>query len=139
MTNSDQPVPKPKKSVALSGVVAGNTAICSVGHAGNDLHYRGYNVLDFARSAEFEEIAYLLIYGSLPDATQLTEYKSRLRSIRELPDAVKNVLEFIPESAHPMDVLRTGCSMMGHCYPETEERSAAEARALIDRLMATAA
>ncbi len=137
MTNSDQPVPKPKKSVALSGVVAGNTAICSVGHAGNDLHYRGYNILDFARSAEFEEIAYLLIYGSLPDATQLTEYKSRLRSIRELPDAVKNVLEFIPESAHPMDVLRTGCSMMGHCYPETEERSAAEARALIDRLMAT--
>ena len=136
MTTSEQSVRKPKKSVALSGVVAGNTAICTVGQSGNDLHYRGYDILDFACTAEFEEIAYLLIHGSLPDSTQLADYKARLRSFRELPDAVKKVMEVIPASAHPMDVLRTGCSVMGHCCPETEEPSAAEARTLIDRLMA---
>ncbi len=136
MTPSDQPVRKPKKSVALSGVAAANTAICTVGHSGNDLHYRGYDILDFADTAEFEEIAYLLIHGALPTADQLTDYKQRLRSFRDLPQAVKSALELIPESAHPMDVLRTGCSLMGHCFPESEEHPADEARTHIDRLMA---
>ena len=136
MTVRDQPVHKPKKSVALSGVVAANTAICTVGQSGNDLHYRGYDILDFADTAEFEEIAYLLIHGRLPTTVQLAEYKTRLKSFRDLPDAVKSVLELIPKTAHPMDVLRTGCSMMGHCFPESEEYSGDAARTHIDRLMA---
>lgn len=133
---TDQPVRKPKKSVALSGVAAANTAICTVGHSGNDLHYRGYDILDFAGKAEFEEIAYLLIHGTLPTAAQLADYKIRLKSFRSLPDAVRNVLEQIPKTAHPMDVLRTGCSMMGHCFPEADEHEAEAAREHIDRLMA---
>ena len=136
MTVPDQPVRKPKKSVALSGVVAANTAICTVGQSGNDLHYRGYDILDFADTAEFEEIAYLLIHGRLPTAVQLAEYKTRLKSFRDLPYAVKSALELIPKTAHPMDVLRTGCSMMGHCFPESEEHSGDAARTHIDRLMA---
>jgi 2-methylcitrate synthase len=136
MADTGLPVRKPKKSVALSGVVAANTAICTVGQSGNDLHYRGYDILDFADTAEFEEIAWLLIYGSLPTASELDAYKTRLRSYRDLPEAVKQALELIPASAHPMDVLRTGCSLMGHMFPESDEHPADEARVHIDRLMA---
>ena len=104
---------KPKKSVALSGTVAGNTSVCTVGRTGNDLHYRGYDILDFAETAEFEEIAYLLIHEALPTAAQLKAYKAKLRSMRGLPQAVKQALEAIPANAHPMDVMRTGCSVLG--------------------------
>jgi 2-methylcitrate synthase len=132
--NPKTDVRKPKKSVALSGVAAGNTAICTVGRTGNDLHYRGYNILDFADRAEFEEIAHLLIHGSLPSQSELVAYKAELRALRQLPDPVKKTLEAIPASAHPMDVLRTGCSVLGTCEPEQPEANAA--RNLIDRLMA---
>ena len=131
------PVRRPKKSVALSGVAAANTAICTVGRSGNDLHYRGYDVLDFAETAEFEEIAYLLIHESLPTHSQLRDYKARLKSMRGLPQPVRTALEAIPATAHPMDVLRTGCSMMGHCDPESDAHPADEARDHIDRLMAS--
>jgi len=130
-------VRKPKKSVALSGVVAGNTGICTVGRTGNDLHYRGYDILEFADTAQFEEIAYLLIYGSLPTQAQLVQYKAKLKSLRSLPDPVKQMLEAIPATAHPMDVLRTGCSMLGTCEPEAADHNADAARDLIDRLMAS--
>ncbi|MBK5931734.1 bifunctional 2-methylcitrate synthase/citrate synthase [Halochromatium salexigens] len=130
-------LPKPKKSVALSGTAAGNTAICTVGVTGNDLHYRGYDILDFAEQAEFEEIAYLLIHGALPNAAELTAYKTKLRSLRGLPQAVKQALEAIPASAHPMDVMRTACSVMGSCLPERDTHPTAEAREIIDRLMAS--
>ncbi|QDT95865.1 bifunctional 2-methylcitrate synthase/citrate synthase [Gimesia aquarii] len=130
-------VRKPKKSVALSGVEAGNTGICTVGRSGNDLHYRGYDILDFAETAEFEEIAYLLIHGSLPTQSELSAYKTKLKSLRKLPEPVKTMLEAIPASAHPMDVLRTGCSMLGTCEPEPAEHTAETARNLIDRLMAS--
>ncbi|QDT88815.1 bifunctional 2-methylcitrate synthase/citrate synthase [Gimesia algae] len=130
-------VRKPKKSVALSGVEAGNTAICTVGRTGNDLHYRGYDILDFAETAEFEEIAHLLIHGSLPTQSELSAYKAKLKSLRILPEPVKTTLETIPASAHPMDVLRTGCSMLGACEPEPNEHSPETARDLIDRLMAS--
>jgi 2-methylcitrate synthase len=134
MNNPPADVRKPKKSVALSGVEAGTTALCTVGRSGNDLHYRGYNILDFADRAEFEEIAHLLIHGSLPNNTELTAYKSKLRAMRKLPDPVVKMLEAIPATAHPMDVLRTGCSMLGTCEPEQDTANAA--RDLIDRLMA---
>src|SRR6202000_1559422 len=101
--SSNEGVFKPKKSVALSGVAAGNTALCSVGKSGNDLHYRGYNILDLAEKAEFEEVAYLLIYGSLPSKSQLSNYKTKLKGLRGLPIAVKNILQQIPAAAHPMD------------------------------------
>lgn len=136
MTGPEPPVRKPKKSVALSGVAAANTAICTVGHSGNDLHYRGYDILDFADTAEFEEIAWLLIYGTLPTTAELNAYRTRLKSYRDLPEAVKQALELIPASAHPMDVLRTGCSLMGHMFAESDEHPANEARVHIDRLMA---
>ena len=126
-----------KKSVALSGTVAGNTGICTVGRTGNDLHYRGYDILDFADTAEFEEIAYLLIHGALPNRAELDAYKAKLRAMRGLPRALKKVLERIPPSAHPMDVLRTGCSMLGTLEPEKESRSEAGARDIGDRLMAS--
>src|SRR6478735_4103407 len=100
---------KPKKSVALSGVTAGNTALCTVGRTGNDLHYRGYDILDIATTSEFEEIAYLLVHGKLPNTAELAGYKRKLQSLRGIPGAVKAVLEAIPASAHPMDVMRTGC------------------------------
>ncbi len=128
--------PKPKKSVALSGTIAGNTAICTVGRTGNDLHYRGYDILDFAETAEFEEIAHLLIHGTLPTAEQLRVYKAKLKALRDLPVAVKQALEAIPANAHPMDVMRTGCSVLGSCEQEDESHSAEKARELIDRLMA---
>jgi 2-methylcitrate synthase len=129
-------LPKPKKSVALSGTVAGNTAVCTVGRTGNDLHYRGYDILDFADKAEFEEIAHLLIHGTLPNAAQLKSYKAKLRSLRGLPQPVKQALEAIPADAHPMDVMRTGCSMLGTCEPEPDAHSEAVAKELIDRLLA---
>jgi 2-methylcitrate synthase len=128
---------KPKKSVALSGVTAGNTALCTVGVTGNDLHYRGYDILDIAEAAEFEEIAYLLVHGKLPNAAELNGYKTKLRALRGIPGAVKQVLESIPASAHPMDVMRTGCSALGGVLPEGEDHKIAEARDIADRLMAS--
>ena len=128
---------KAKKSVALSGTVAGNTAICTVGRTGNDLHYRGYDITDFAEVAEFEEIAHLLVHGELPNEAELRNYKGRLKSMRGLPQAVKQALEAMPSSAHPMDVMRTGCSVLGTCLPEDEAHPQAEARQIVDRLMAS--
>jgi 2-methylcitrate synthase len=132
----DTNLPKPKKSVALSGTVAGNTAVCTVGRTGNDLHYRGYDILDFADRAEFEEIAHLLIHGTLPNAAQLKSYKAKLKSLRSLPQPVKQALEAIPADAHPMDVMRTGCSMLGTCEPEPEAHSESVAKEMIDRMLA---
>ncbi|MES9815047.1 MAG: 2-methylcitrate synthase [Candidatus Thiodiazotropha sp.] len=137
MSEPNQILPKAKKSVALSGTAAGNTAICTVGRTGNDLHYRGYDILDFAEKAEFEEIAYLLIHGALPTAAELAAYKTKLKSLRGLPQAVKQAMEAIPASAHPMDVMRTACSVMGSCVPEKETHPASEARDIVDRLMAS--
>ncbi len=128
--------PKAKKSVALSGVVAGNTALCTVGKTGNDLHYRGYDILDFAEHSEFEEIAYLLVHGQLPNAAELAAYKSKLRGLRGLPAAVKSVLEALPAAAHPMDVMRTGVSALGCVLPEKDDHSLAGARDIADRLLA---
>lgn len=129
--------PKTKKSVALSGVVAGNTAICTVGLSGNDLHYRGYDILDIAETCEFEEIAHLLIHGNLPTQSELIAYKTKLRNLRDLPMPVRAGLEQIPASAHPMDVLRTGCSLLGTVLPEEDDQSTAGARNIADRLMAS--
>ena len=130
--------PKPvKKSVALSGVVAGNTALCSVGRTGNDLHYRGYDILDIAQSCEFEEIAHLLVHGSLPNAAQLAEYKAKLSRLRTLPEAVKRVLEALPTSAHPMDVMRTGASALGCILPERSGQAIEGARNIADQLIAS--
>ncbi len=133
---SEHTLPKPKKSVALSGTAAGNTAICTVGRTGNDLHYRGYDILDFAEKAEFEEIAHLIVHGKLPNASELKAYKTKLKSLRGLPMPVKQALEALPPSTHPMDVMRTGCSVLGACMPEKEHHPAADARNLIDRMMA---
>ncbi len=127
---------KPKKSVALSGTAAGNTAICTVGKTGNDLHYRGYDILDIAEQCEFEEIAYLIVHEKLPTQAELDAYKEHLKSMRDLPAAVKTVLEQLPASAHPMDVMRTGCSALGCQTPEEADHNVAGARAIIDRLMA---
>jgi len=129
-------IPKAKKSVALSGVPAGNTALCSVGRTGNDLHYRGYDILDFAETADFEEIAYLLIHEKLPDSAELSAYRNKLRRLRELPAPLRTVLEQLPASTHPMDVLRTGCSALGAFEPEPDTHPAAAARAIADRLLA---
>jgi len=125
-----------KKSVALSGTAAGNTAICTVGRTGNDLHYRGYDILDFADSAEFEEIAHLLIHDRLPTRAELAAYKQKLKELRGLPAAVRAVLEQIPASAHPMDVMRTGCSVLGTLEPENPQFTVTEAREIGDRLVA---
>jgi 2-methylcitrate synthase len=130
-------LPKPKKSVALSGVAAGNTALCSVGRSGNDLHYRGFDILDFAEKAEFEEIAHLLIHGHLPNKAELTNYKRKLKSLRGLPLIVQDVLESIPANAHPMDVMRTGCSVLGTVLPEKEDHNQADAKDIADRLLAS--
>ena len=138
---SDSPAPvsgfRPKKSVALSGVVAGNTAICTVGRSGNDLHYRGYDILDIAESCEFEEIAYLLIYEKLPNPAELAAYKSRMKGLRGLSRRLRGVLELLPASTHPMDVLRTGVSELGCETPEDAAHDAAGARAIADRLVAS--
>ncbi|HEX7044737.1 MAG TPA: 2-methylcitrate synthase [Burkholderiales bacterium] len=128
---------KPKKSVALSGVVAGNTALCTVGRTGNDLHYRGYDILDVADTCEFEEIAYLLVHGKLPTRAELDAYKAKLRGLRELPAAVRAVLEQLPGRTHPMDVLRTGVSALGCMLPEAADHNSAGARDIADRLMAS--
>src|SRR5580765_7077405 len=130
-------VQKPKKSVALSGVTAGNTALCTVGRTGNDLHYRGYDILDFAETAEFEEIAHLLVHGKLPTSAGLGAYKRKLRALRGLPAVVQDVLECIPANTHPMDVLRTGCSALGAVLPEDQDHKLSEARDLADRMMAS--
>ena len=129
--------PKAKKSVALSGVTAGNTALCSVGRTGNDLHYRGYDILEIANQSEFEEIAFLLIHGKLPTSAELAGYKTRLRALRGLPAAVRTVLEALPAAAHPMDVLRTGVSALGCVLPEKDGHDAAGAREIADRLIAS--
>ena len=131
------PAFKAKKSVALSGTPAGNTALCTVGHSGNDLHYRGYDIKDLAAHCEFEEVAYLLVHGKLPDAVELAGYKASLRPLRSLPAAVKQALELLPGSAHPMDVLRTGVSVLGCVEPEGAAHSDEGARALADRLLAS--
>jgi 2-methylcitrate synthase len=129
--------PKPKKSVALSGVTAGNTALCTVGRTGNDLHYRGYDILDIADAAEFEEIAYLLVHGKLPNRAELAAYKASLRAMRGIPAAVKTVLESLPASAHPMDVMRTAVSALGCNLPEKDDHNTPGARDIADRLMAS--
>lgn len=135
--NNEQPITfKPKKSVALSGVVAGNTALCSVGKNGNDLHYRGYDILELAEGAEFEEVAYLLIHGSLPTPAQLQAYKTKLKSLRGLPHSLTNILKDIPASAHPMDVLRTTTSVLGTIQQEKEDHNTAGARDIADKLLA---
>jgi 2-methylcitrate synthase len=128
---------KPKKSVALSGVPAGNTALCSVGRSGNDLNYRGYDILDIAEVCEFEEIAHLLVHGTLPNMTELTAYKGELRELRGLPVAVRSVLRAIPAAAHPMDVMRTGVSALGCVLPEKDDHHIAGARDIADRLLAS--
>ncbi|MBS1748986.1 MAG: 2-methylcitrate synthase [Bacteroidetes bacterium] len=128
---------KPKKSVALSGVTAGNTALCTVGKSGNDLHYRGYDILDIAEAASFEEVAYLLIHGILPNRAKLKAYQTKLQSLRGLPAVVKKVLEQIPASAHPMDVLRSYTSVLGTVSPEKEDHNLAGARDIADKLMAS--
>jgi len=128
---------KPKKSVALSGVTAGSTALCTVGRSGNDLHYRGYDILDIAEQCEFEEIAYLLVHGALPTPAELNNYKAKLRTLRGLPASVKAVLEQLPAAAHPMDVMRTGCSALGAAIPEKDDHNLAGAKDIADRLIAS--
>ncbi|MGG5576252.1 bifunctional 2-methylcitrate synthase/citrate synthase [Myroides sp. C15-4] len=128
---------KPKKSVALSGVAAGNTALCSVGKSGNDLYYRGYNILDLAENATFEEVAYLLIYGQLPNEAQLRNYKAKLKSLRGLPKSVRSILKNIPAAAHPMDVMRSMVSAIGTIQPEKDDHNTAGARDIADKLLAS--
>lgn len=128
---------KPKKSVALSGQVAGSTALCTVGRSGNDLHYRGYDILDLAVHCQFEEVAYLLVHGKLPNTAELSAYKAKLKALRGLPASLKTALEQLPPSAHPMDVMRTGVSVLGCLTPEHEDHNYAGARDIADKLMAS--
>ena len=128
---------KPKKSVALSGTAAGNTALCTVGRTGNDLHYRGYDILDVATACEFEEIAHLLVHGKLPNRAELAAYKTKLKSLRGVPAALKAVLEQLPASSHPMDVMRTAVSTLGCVAPEKDDHNHPGARDIADRLMAS--
>ncbi|MEW5679175.1 bifunctional 2-methylcitrate synthase/citrate synthase [Comamonas kerstersii] len=128
---------KPKKSVALSGVTAGNTALCTVGKTGNDLHYRGYDILDIAEVCEFEEVAHLLVHGKLPTRAELKAYKAKLKALRSLPGSVKLALEQLPAASHPMDVMRTGVSALGCALPEKEDHNPPGARDIADRLMAS--
>jgi 2-methylcitrate synthase len=125
-----------KKSVALSGVVAGDTALSTVGHSGNDLHYRGYEINDLAQNCEFEEVAYLILYGALPTKAQLTDYKGQLSKLRDLPSEVKTILENLPKTAHPMDVVRTATSSLASFYPEDEKHDAQSALLAANRLIA---
>ncbi len=127
---------KPKKSVALSGQAAGSTAICTVGKSGNDLHYRGYDILEFATTSEFEEIAYLIVHEKLPNKEELAAYKKKLQGMRDLPEGVKVALEQLPKTAHPMDVMRTGCSVLGAIMSEDESHPKDEAQNIVDKLMA---
>ncbi|MGH8278109.1 MAG: bifunctional 2-methylcitrate synthase/citrate synthase [Gammaproteobacteria bacterium] len=135
----NEPAPgfQPKKSVALSGVAAGNTALCTVGRSGNDLHYRGYNILDIADKCDFEEVAYLLIHGKLPNRAELKAYKTKLKALRGLPESVRTVLETLPASTHPMDVMRTGASTLGCVLPEKDDHNLSGARDIADRLIAS--
>ncbi|WP_233237819.1 2-methylcitrate synthase [Bordetella sp. LUAb4] len=133
----EKPGFKPKKSVALSGVVAGNTALCTVGRSGNDLHYRGYDILDIADTSEFEEIAYLLVHGKLPNKAELKAYKQKLRALRGLPVQLQVALEALPASSHPMDVMRTAVSVLGCVLPEKDDHNTPGARDIADRLMAS--
>jgi len=130
------PTVKVKKSVALSGITAGSTALCTMGRNGNDLHYRGYDILDVAEATEFEEVAHLLIHGKLPTTAELVAYKTRLMALRGLPQAVRTVLEQLPAATHPMDVLRTGVSTLGCLLPEKDDHHASGARDIADRLLA---
>ena len=134
---SEQVLPKAKKSVALSGTPAGNTALCTVGRTGNDLHYRGYDIHDLATRSSFEEVAHLLVHGRLPTSAQLKVYRTKLKRLRGLPAIVTDALELVPANAHPMDVLRTGCSILGTVLPERETHAESEARDIADRLMAS--
>lgn len=136
-TTATTEAPKKKKGVALAGVNAGTTAVCTVGHTGNDLHYRGYDILELAKQATFEEAAYLLIHGELPNQSQLNDYHAKLKTLRALPAALKTVLEQIPKDAHPMDVMRTGCAMLGTLEPEAEDRNTDAAINLGDRLISS--
>ncbi|MGK6351033.1 bifunctional 2-methylcitrate synthase/citrate synthase [Parapedobacter sp. DT-150] len=135
--NKQQTAFKPKKSVALSGVAAGNTALCTVGRSGNDLHYRGYDILDLAEGASFEEVAHLLIHGKLPNKAQLLAYQNKLKALRGLPQIAKKVLEQIRAAAHPMDVLRTYTSLLGTIYPEKDDHHPVGARDIADKLLAS--
>ncbi len=135
--NETNPGFKPKKSVALSGVTAGNTALCTVGRSGNDLHYRGYDILDIADKCDFEEVAYLLVYGKLPNRAELKAYKTKLKTLRGLPETARSVLESLPASTHPMDVMRTGVSALGCALPEKDDQNGAGARDIADRLVAS--
>ncbi|MDP1539831.1 MAG: 2-methylcitrate synthase [Moraxellaceae bacterium] len=137
MSDAQVVLPKAKKSVALSGVAAGNTALCTVGRTGNDLHYRGYDILELAAQCEFEEVAYLLVHGKLPNKAELAGYKKKLKSLRGLPASVKAVLEALPAAAHPMDVMRSGVSALGCTLPEKDDHNIAGARDIADRLMAS--
>jgi 2-methylcitrate synthase len=137
MSTPESNIGKPKKSVALSGVTAGNTALCSVGQSGNDLHYRGYDILDVAETCEFEEIAYLLIHGKLPSAAELAAYKAKLKNLRGIPAPVRAILEQLPPATHPMDVMRTGASALGCVLPEANDHDAAGAREIADHLVAS--
>ncbi len=136
-TEQAAPTFKPKKSVALSGVTAGNTALCTVGKTGNDLHYRGYDILELADQCEFEEVAHLLVHGKLPTRAELKGYKAKLKALRGLPANVKAALEQLPASSHPMDVMRTGVSVLGCTLPEKDDHNIAGARDIADRLMAS--
>src|SRR4029078_8431977 len=136
MSSSPAAAPQPRRSVPLCGVAAGNTALCTVGRTGNDLHYRGYDILDFADEAQFEEGAYLLVHEKLPTRDELRKYKQKLQGLRGLPEPLKRALEQLPKSAHPMDVMRTGCSVLGTLEPEDERHAAEGARNIADRLMA---
>src|SRR5690625_2295161 len=136
-STTEKATPKPKKSVALSGVVAGNTALCTVGLSGNDLHYRGYDILDLDDNCEFEEVAHLLIHGKLPTKSELKAYKTKLRSLRGLPLPVQQAMETLPAAAHPMDVMRTAVSVMGCVLPEKDDHNIPDARDIADRLIAS--
>ena len=136
-TEQAAPTFKPKKSVALSGVTAGNTALCTVGKTGNDLHYRGYDILELADQCEFEEVAHLLVHGKLPTRAELKGYKAKLKALRGLPANVKAALEQLPAASHPMDVMRTGVSVLGCALPEKDDHNIAGARDIADRLMAS--
>ncbi len=137
MAEAPATAPKPKKSVALSGIAAGNTEICTVGQTGNDLHYRGYDILEIAEAAEFEEIAHLLIHGKLPNRAELAAYHAQLKAFRGLPQVVRGALEQLPAASHPMDVMRTGVSALGCGLPEKEDHNVVGARAITDRLIAS--
>ena len=137
MSEASHTLPKPKKSVALSGVAAGNTAICTVGRTGNDLHYRGYDIADLATNASYEEVAHLLVHGRLPTSAELAAYRLKLQRLRGLPQPVRAALELLPAATHPMDVLRSGCSVLGALLPEKDDHGAAQAREIVDRLIAS--